>query len=43
MPIVGGLAWDATHRPWTAFVPLIAFGLISLAIAARLDFPRKRA
>jgi CP family cyanate transporter-like MFS transporter len=37
-PIVGGLLWDATRLPYMAFVPLIVFGVASLAIAARLRF-----
>ena len=41
MPIVGGTAWDATHEPVAAFVPLFAYGLVALAIAARIDFRRR--
>lgn len=40
VPIVGGLAWDATGRPEAAFVPLFAFGLASLWVAARLELRR---
>ena len=42
MPIVGGTAWDASHEPLAAFVPLFAYGVAALAIAARLDFKRAR-
>ena len=33
-PIVGGFAWDVTGRPWTAFVPAGAFGLVIAALSA---------
>ena len=42
MPILGGYAWDATGSPRAAFFPLLAFGVLSLAIAARIDFRRER-
>ena len=37
-PIAGGLLWDATGVPASAFAPIFAFGLATLALAARLDF-----
>jgi CP family cyanate transporter-like MFS transporter len=43
MPIVGGLAWDASREPAAAFVPLFAYGCIALVVAARIDFRRQRA
>ena len=43
MPIVGGFAWDATGVAEAAFVPLIAFALLCIAIAARLDLQRRAA
>jgi CP family cyanate transporter-like MFS transporter len=42
IPIAGGFAWDATHAPRAAFAPLAAFGVLSLAVAARVDFARRR-
>ena len=42
IPIAGGWAWDATGSPRAAFAPLIAFGVLSLAIAARIDFSKAR-
>lgn len=42
VPIAGGAAWDATHAPATAFVPLLAFGVLALAVAARVDLARRR-
>jgi CP family cyanate transporter-like MFS transporter len=42
MPIVGGFAWDASREPVAAFVPLFAYGLAALGIAARVDFRRRR-
>ena len=40
MPIVGGMAWDASREPVAAFVPLFAYGVAALAIAARIEFKR---
>ncbi|HZZ90923.1 MAG TPA: MFS transporter [Usitatibacter sp.] len=40
IPIIGGAAWDATHAAAAAFVPLGIFGLLTLGVAARLDFRR---
>ena len=37
-PIAGGFLWDATGVPASAFAPIFAFGLATLALAARLDF-----
>ena len=42
VPIAGGAAWDATHAPAAAFVPLLAFGVLALAVAARVDLARRR-
>ena len=42
MPIVGGSAWDASHHPAAAFVPLLAYGVATLVIASRIDFRRRR-
>jgi CP family cyanate transporter-like MFS transporter len=33
-PVVGGLAWDLTGRPWTAFVPGGLFALVIVALSA---------
>jgi CP family cyanate transporter-like MFS transporter len=41
VPIIGGLFWDATGDARAAFVPLIAFALIAVALAATLDFRRR--
>jgi CP family cyanate transporter-like MFS transporter len=40
VPIIGGAAWDATHAPAAAFVPLLVFGLLTLGVATRLDLAR---
>jgi CP family cyanate transporter-like MFS transporter len=37
-PIMGGMLWDATGTPEAAFIPLAAFGLATLAIAAKMRF-----
>lgn len=42
VPIAGGAAWDATHAPATAFVPLLAFGVLALAVAGRVRLARRR-
>lgn len=42
IPIVGGFAWDWTGSSRAAFAPLAAFGVLSLVVAARLDFSRRR-
>jgi CP family cyanate transporter-like MFS transporter len=43
MPIAGGLAWDLTGAPRAAFAPLLAFAVVAIALAARLDFrPHRR-
>ncbi|HEX4333175.1 MAG TPA: MFS transporter [Usitatibacter sp.] len=42
MPIVGGFAWDASHEPAAAFVPLFTYGVAALGIATRIDFRRRR-
>jgi CP family cyanate transporter-like MFS transporter len=38
LPIVGGLAWDLGGSATLAWLPLIAFGVAALALAARLPF-----
>ena len=42
VPIVGGAAWDATHAPASAFLPLLAFGVLALLVAARVDLAGRR-
>ena len=42
MPIAGGFTWDATGQAAAAFAPLAAFGVISLGVAAWIDFGRAR-
>ena len=37
VPILGGAAWDATHAPAAAFLPLLAFGVLALLVAARVN------
>jgi len=41
IPIAGGFAWDATASPRAAFAPLAVFGVVSLLVAARVDFKRR--
>ena len=36
LPLFGGVAWDATHVPATAFLPALAGGLTAIAAAAGL-------
>jgi CP family cyanate transporter-like MFS transporter len=43
MPIVGGLIWDWTGSPPAAFLPLFVFALVTVALAATLDFRGKLA
>ena len=43
IPIAGGFAWDVTGSARAAFIPLAAFGVLSLAVAARVDFRKARA
>jgi len=38
VPIVGGALWDLTGRANAAFVPLVAFGVVAVALAASLRF-----
>ena len=38
LPIAGGLAWDLGGSATLAYLPLIAFGVAALALAARLPF-----
>lgn len=40
VPILGGLAWDATRRPEAAFVPLAALGVFGLVVAGRMNARR---
>jgi len=42
-PILGGFLWDATGRAEAAFIPVMAFGLATLGIAASLRFDREAA
>lgn len=39
-PLIGGTVWDRTGLPASAFAPVIASGLLLIALAARLDLPR---
>jgi CP family cyanate transporter-like MFS transporter len=39
-PIAGGMIWDATGFPPAAFLPIVAFALVTAALAATLDFGR---
>jgi CP family cyanate transporter-like MFS transporter len=41
VPIAGGWAWDLTGHAPAAFVPLTVFALVSLGVAASLDFARR--
>jgi MFS transporter, CP family, cyanate transporter len=41
-PILGGLAWDFTGIPWTAFVPAGSFGVVIIALSIRWEFPAAR-
>jgi CP family cyanate transporter-like MFS transporter len=41
-PLVGGAIWDATGRPVTAFVPVIAGAAIMSWLAATVDLTRAR-
>jgi CP family cyanate transporter-like MFS transporter len=44
VPVLGGLAWDLTDIPWTAFAPIGLFGPIIVLMASGLDFsPRPSA
>jgi MFS transporter, CP family, cyanate transporter len=40
VPILGGFLWDATGDARIAFVPLIAFAMVAITLAATLDFSR---
>ena len=40
IPILGGFVWDITGTAALAFAPLIVFALVSIALAARLEFSR---
>lgn len=39
-PVLGGLAWDVTGIPWSAFVPAGAFGIVIVVLAAGLRLDR---
>ncbi len=42
-PVLGGLAWDTTGVPWSAFVPAGSFGIVIVALSLGLDLaPRGR-
>jgi MFS transporter, CP family, cyanate transporter len=43
-PVLGGLAWDVTGAPWTAFVPAGAFGavIVALSLGLELTAPKDR-
>ncbi len=43
IPIIGGFVWDVSGSAAMAFAPLIAFALVAIALAARLDFSRGQA
>jgi len=43
VPLLGGVAWDATGRPETAFLPIVLGAAMVLAVAARLRPHRLRA
>jgi MFS transporter, CP family, cyanate transporter len=43
VPLTGGVAWDATGIPETAFLPVVLGAAIVLAVAARLRPPRPSA
>lgn len=36
-PILGGLAWDLSGVPWSAFVPAGSFGVVIVALSLGLD------
>jgi hypothetical protein len=36
VPLLGGIAWDATALPVTAFLPIVLGAAMVLAVAARL-------
>jgi len=41
-PILGGLAWDLTGVPWTAFAPAGSFGIVIVALSVGWEFPPAR-
>jgi CP family cyanate transporter-like MFS transporter len=41
IPILGGLAWDASALPWVAFVPIGACALVIGALPFAIDFRRR--
>lgn len=36
-PVLGGLAWDLTDVPWTAFVPAGTFGIVIIAMSVGMN------
>jgi MFS transporter, CP family, cyanate transporter len=38
LPIAGGLAWDVSGAATMAYVPLLGFALLAMALASRLEF-----
>lgn len=40
MPVLGGLAWDVSGIPWSAFAPAGAFGIVIVVLALGLDLHR---
>jgi len=40
-PVLGGLAWDFTGHPWTAFVPAALFGPVIVVLAGGLALQRR--
>lgn len=41
VPLLGGLVWDVTGLPASAFAPILVFGAAALFLAATLRFPRR--
>lgn len=42
-PVLGGLAWDLSGAPWTAFAPAGLFGVVIVALSLGLDLAPKPA
>jgi CP family cyanate transporter-like MFS transporter len=41
VPIIGGLAWDASGIAWVAFVPIAVCALVIGALPFAIDFRRR--